>query len=52
LPGTDAADVSLATNRAELARFCIPPILAEVFPGADNLDAQVDWLALAKSLQA
>jgi hypothetical protein len=42
----------LETNRAELTRFCIPPILAEVYPGADQFDAQIDWLGLAKSLQA
>lgn len=52
LPGTDTTDASLETNRAELARFCIPPILAEVYPGADSFDAQVDWLGLVESFPA
>jgi dethiobiotin synthetase len=45
-PTTD--DVSMATNRAEIACRCIPPILAEVFWNAQDFDAQVDWFSLAK----
>jgi len=41
-------DVSLATNRAELAARCVPPILAEVFWNAEGFDAPVDWFALAR----
>ncbi len=47
-PTPAAADnVSLATNREELAAHCTPPILAEVaFHG--GFDAPVDWFALAR----
>jgi dethiobiotin synthetase len=45
-PPTD--DASLATNRAELAARCVPPILAEVFWNAEGFDAPVDWFALAR----
>ena len=37
-------DVSLATNRAELAARCTAPLLAGVEYGAKEFDAQVDWL--------
>jgi dethiobiotin synthetase len=43
-----ADDVSLASNRAELAARCVPPILAEVFWNAEDFDAPVDWFALAR----
>lgn len=43
-----ADDVSLAQNRQELASRCVPPVLAEVFWGADAMDAKVDWFALAQ----
>jgi dethiobiotin synthetase len=39
-------DPSRATNRAELARCCVPPVLGEVAHGGDFID-KVDWLALA-----
>ena len=43
-----AEDISLATNREELASRCVPPLLAEVAYGAGQLDAEVDWFALAR----
>jgi dethiobiotin synthetase len=43
-----ADDVSLASNRAELQRRCARPILAELCWQADDFDAAVDWLALAR----
>ena len=43
-----ADDVSLATNREELAARCVSPILAEVFWNAEGFDAPVDWFALAR----
>jgi dethiobiotin synthetase len=43
-----ADDVSLATNRAELASRCVPPILAEVAWKSDGFDRPVDWFALAR----
>jgi dethiobiotin synthetase len=41
-------DVSLATNRRELAARCATPILAEVVWGGDRFDPVVDWFALAQ----
>lgn len=41
-------DVSLATNRRELAARCVAPILAEVAWGAAGFDAGVDWFGLAR----
>ena len=41
-----ADDASLATNRAELAARCLPPILAEVGWNADRFDLPVDWFTL------
>jgi dethiobiotin synthetase len=43
-----ADDVSLATNRRELAARCTVPILAEVAWGANHFDVAVDWFALAR----
>lgn len=43
-PGTD---LSIATNRQELAARCVPPVLAEVAHGAVAFDTEVDWPALA-----
>lgn len=40
-------DPSLATNRQELARRCVPPVLAELGFEQDRFDEEVDWLALA-----
>lgn len=39
-------DLSLATNREELARRCIPPVLCEVPFGSDRFDRDIDWRAL------
>ncbi len=44
----DADDVSLAQNRQELSHRCVPPVLAEVFWGADAMDSSVDWFSLAR----
>ena len=44
----DPADASLATNRAELAARCGPPVLAEVAWGARDFDAAVEWFTLAR----
>jgi dethiobiotin synthetase len=43
-----ADDVSLATNRAELAARCSAPLLAELEYGADRFDCEIDWFSLAK----
>ncbi|MGA2033712.1 MAG: dethiobiotin synthase [Thermoguttaceae bacterium] len=42
-----ADDVSLSTNRRELVLRCVPPVLGEVRFGSEQLDAEVDWFALA-----
>jgi dethiobiotin synthetase len=39
-------DVSLASNRRELAARCVPPVLAEVAHGADRFHPEVDWWRL------
>jgi dethiobiotin synthetase len=41
-------DVSLATNRRELAARCAAPILAEVAWRGGRFDPVVDWFALAR----
>jgi dethiobiotin synthetase len=41
-------DPSLVTNRRELERRTDVPIVGDVFWGAEKIDAQVDWFALAK----
>jgi dethiobiotin synthetase len=43
-----ANDVSLATNRAELAARCVPPILAEVAWNGNGFDELIDWFMLAQ----
>lgn len=43
-----AGDASLASNRAELAARCGPPLLAEVPWQADAFDTEVDWFRLAR----
>jgi dethiobiotin synthetase len=40
-------DLSIDSNRDELARRAIPPVLAEVGWKAAELDRKVDWFALA-----
>lgn len=44
----DADDVSLATNRREIERCAVAPILAEVACGGEGFDCDVDWFALAR----
>jgi dethiobiotin synthetase len=41
-------DVSVASNRRELARHCVPPILGELAWQADDFDAAVPWQTLAR----
>ncbi len=43
-----ADDISLASNRAELAPRCTAPLLAAVAFGAKRFDCAVDWFGLAK----
>jgi len=43
-----AEDASRRTNRDELDRRAIPPLLAEVAHGAECFDPPVDWLKLAR----
>jgi dethiobiotin synthetase len=45
---SSAGDVSLASNRAELAARCTAPLLATVAFGAAEFDCEVDWWNLAK----
>ncbi len=40
-------DLSIDSNRDELARRAVPPVIAEVGPGAAEFDREVDWFALA-----
>ncbi|HTN75408.1 MAG TPA: dethiobiotin synthase [Pirellulaceae bacterium] len=42
------ADPSLTSNRSELVHRSVAPILAELSFGSNHLDAQVDWLTLAR----
>lgn len=44
-----ADDLSLATNLAELAARCVPPVLAEVAYEANRFDTVVDWFGLSIS---
>jgi dethiobiotin synthetase len=46
MPSVD--DVSVSSNRRELASRCVPPVLAEVAWGTDRVDPPVDWFALAR----
>jgi len=43
-----AGDLSLASNRGELAARCAPPLLAAVALGAKEFDSAVDWFRLAR----
>ncbi len=49
--GGDAAeaDPSVESNADELARRCVPPLLAELGHGAAAFEPSVDWFALARS---
>ncbi len=40
-------DLSVASNRSELERRCVPPIVAELAWQAQDFDVAVDWPALA-----
>jgi dethiobiotin synthetase len=44
-------DLSLATNRAELARCCVPPVLAEVAWQGQEFSEPVPWETLAQAGQ-
>ncbi len=46
-PAPPANDLSLATNRAEIAARCAAPLLAAVAFGAKRFDCDVDWWNLA-----
>jgi len=46
-PTPPADDPSTESNRRELARRAVPPVLAEVAWQAERFDADVDWLELA-----
>ena len=41
-------DISLASNRAEIARWCNTPIIATVGFGVVTFAEEVDWLALCR----
>ncbi len=45
-------DVSRQSNRQELERRCVAPLLAEVADGADAFDVEVDWFAMAREPQS
>ena len=47
-PMPSTTDASLSTNAEELAARCVPPLLAEVAWDADEFDANVDWITLAR----
>ncbi len=40
-------DPSVTTNRAELEKYCVPPVLAQLGWQASAFDTPVDWYALA-----
>jgi hypothetical protein len=41
-------DPSRDTNRAELERRCVPPVLAELGWQAERFDRDVDWYGTAR----
>jgi dethiobiotin synthetase len=43
-----SADMSVHSNRNELARRAVPPVLAEAGWGATEFDVAVDWAGLAR----
>ena len=47
-PAPPSGDVSVSTNRFELAARCVPPVLAEVAWQAQEFDTDVDWFGLAR----
>jgi dethiobiotin synthetase len=48
-PTAVADDPSLESNSDELARRCVPPLLAELKYGASGFETPVDWFALVRS---
>lgn len=44
----DVGDLSLASNRQEIAQRCGPPVWGEVAWQADDLDSAVDWYQQAR----
>ena len=46
-----AGDVSTVSNRAELSRRAVPPMLADVAHGVREFEPSVDWAALAAAGQ-
>ena len=49
LSGGVDADPSIESNSDEIARRCVPPLLAELSHGAAGFEPPVDWFALARS---
>ncbi len=49
-PAPAADDPSVASNRGELARHALAPILGELGFRADTFDPPIDWLALARRI--
>jgi len=47
-PAPPPADPSTASNPAELAARCVPPLLAQVPFGAERFEPVVDWYELAR----
>jgi dethiobiotin synthetase len=47
-PNPPSDDLSVGTNRRELAARSVPPVLAEVAFGAQRFEPEVDWPALAR----
>ena len=41
-------DASVASNRKDLERYCVPPIVAQLGWQADSFDRDVDWLSLSR----
>lgn len=46
-----AGDISITSNRAELSRRAVPPVLAEVAHAIREFEPTVDWIALAAAGQ-
>jgi dethiobiotin synthetase len=43
------ADPSIESNADEIARRCVPPLLADLGYGAQRFDPPIDWFAIARS---
>lgn len=48
-PTAETGDPSLESNSDELARRCVPPLLAELSFNASGFEPSVDWFTLARS---